>query len=116
MISGNDLIGQNARKGLCRGRLVNAFCLVLRITLYDIKKLINQSNDKSDKITCSRQTVMTLRYKQGSQINKDVKEKTVFSSSVPHRAVFHEYFAPLLAYGNRKEMLRETLEADEENP
>lgn len=59
---------------------------------------------------------MTLRYKQRSQINKEVKEKTVFSSSVPHRAVFHEYFAPLLAYGNRKEMLRETLEADEENP
>ena len=38
MISGNDLIGQNARKGLCDGRLVNAFCLVLGITLYNIKE------------------------------------------------------------------------------
>ena len=61
MISGNDLISQNARKGLCDGRLVNAFCLVLGITLYNIKerKLINQSNDKTDKITHSRQTVMS---------------------------------------------------------
>ena len=62
MISGNDLISQNARKGLCDGRLVNAFCLVLGITLYNIKKerkLINQSNDKTDKITHFRQTVMS---------------------------------------------------------
>ena len=52
---------QNARKGLFDGRLVNAFCLVLGITLYNIKerKLINQSNDKTDKITHSRQTVMS---------------------------------------------------------
>ena len=53
---------QNARKGLCDGRLVNAFCLVLGITLYNIKKerkLINQSNDKTDKITHFRQTVMS---------------------------------------------------------
>lgn len=83
MISGNDLIGQNARKGLCDGRLVNAFCLVLGVTFYNIKKerkLTNQSNDKTDKITPSRQTVMspnalTLRYKQRSQIDKETKEK-----------------------------------------
>lgn len=86
MISGNDLIGQNARKGLCDCRLVNAFCLVLGITLYNIKKerkLINQSNDKTDKITPSLQTVMspnalTLRYKQRSQINKEKKRKNSF--------------------------------------
>ena len=96
-------------------------CILFSFTNYSVrhkegKKLINQSNDKSNKITCPRQTVMTLRYKQRYQINKEMKEKTVFSSSVPQRAVFHEYFASLLAYGNRKEMLRETLEADEENP
>ena len=52
---------QNARKGLCDDRLVNASCLVLGITLYNIKerKLINQSNDKTDKIAHSRQTVMS---------------------------------------------------------
>ena len=89
----------------CDGRLVNGFCLVLGITLYNIKeerKLTNQSNDKTDKITPSRQTVMspnavTLRSKLRSQIKKEKKAKTVFSSSVPQLVVLHEYFVGVIS-------------------
>ena len=121
MISGNDLIGQNVRKGLCEGRLVNAFCLVLGLTFHNIKKerkLTNQSNDKTDKITPSRQTVMSpnalnLRYKQRSQINK---EKQFSAHPCLNLLCFMNILLGLLPYRNRREMLRETLQADEENP
>ena len=124
MISGNDLIGQNVRKGLCEGRLVNAFCLVLGLTFHNIKKerkLTNQSNDKTDKITPSRQTVMspnalTLRSKQRSQINKGTKEKQFSAHPCLNLLCFMNILLGLLAYRNRREMLRETLQADEENP
>ena len=124
MISGNDLIGQNVRKGLCEGRLVNAFCLVLGVTFDNIKKerkLTNQSNDKTDKIRPSRQTVMspnalTLRYKQRSQKNKETKEKQFSAHPCLNLLCFMNILLGLLAYRNRREMLRETLQADEQNP
>ena len=105
----------------CDGRLVNGFCLVLGITLYNIKKerkLTNQSNDKTDKITPSRQTVMSpnalnLRYKQRSQINK---EKQFSAHPCLNLLCFMNILLGLLPYRNRREMLRETLQADEENP
>ena len=105
----------------CDGRLVNGFCLVLGITLYNIKKerkLTNQSNDKTDKITPSRQTVMppnalNLRYKQRSQINK---EKQFSAHPCLNLLCFMNILLGLLAYRNRREMLRETLQADEQNP
>ena len=105
----------------CDVRLVNGFCLVLGITLYNIKKerkLTNQSNDKTDKITPSRQTVMSpnalnLRYKQRSQINK---EKQFSAHPCLNLLCFMNILLGLLPYRNRREMLRETLQADEENP
>lgn len=62
----------------CDGRLVNAFCLVLGITLYNIKKerkLINQSNDKTDKITHSRHSNVSKRFNSPLKTTVSDKER-----------------------------------------
>lgn len=79
----------------CDGRLVNGFCLVLGITLYN---------------------ALTLRYKQRSQKNKETKEKQFSAHPCLNLLCFMNILLGLLAYRNRREMLRETLQADEQNP
>ena len=59
---------------------------------------------------------LTLRYKQRSQKNKETKEKQFSAHPCLNLLCFMNILLGLLAYRNRREMLRETLQADEQNP